>query len=82
MLERLNEEAVMTTKRQVTKLVHEGEYLAEVDVELIITEEGWSPYLSLEDAYRLDDVRRFLREGDIVAAARQSRVYRLTPVAA
>jgi hypothetical protein len=72
----------MTTKRRVTKLVQEGEYLAEVDVELIITDEGWSPYLSLEDAYRLDDVRRSLRKGDIAAATRQSRVYQLTPVAA
>lgn len=71
----------MTTKRQVTKLVQEGEYLAEVDVELIITGEGWSPYLSLEDAHRLDDIRQSLRKGDLGAAARHSRVYRLTPVA-
>jgi hypothetical protein len=39
------------TKRQHTKLVHEGQYVAEVDVELMETGEGWSPYLSLEDAY-------------------------------
>lgn len=37
-------------KRRHTKLVHEGQYVAEVDVELIETDEGWSPYLSLEDA--------------------------------
>ncbi|MDX1686629.1 MAG: hypothetical protein R3248_01485 [Candidatus Promineifilaceae bacterium] len=73
----------MTTKRQVTKLVQEGEYLAEVDVELIITGEGWSPYLSLDDAYRLDDVRHSLRQGDIEAVARRSRVrvFKLMPVA-
>jgi hypothetical protein len=28
--------------------VDEGEYAAEVEVELIETDEGWSPYLSLE----------------------------------
>ena len=71
----------MTTKRQVTKLVQEGEYLAQVDVELIITGEGWSPYLSLEDACRLDDIRQSLRKGDLEAAARHSRVYKLTPIA-
>jgi len=71
----------MTTKRQVTKLVKEGEYLAQVDVELIITGEGWSPYLSLEDACRLDDIRQSLRKGDLEAAARHSRVYKLTPIA-
>ena len=36
--------------RHQTKLVHEGEYVAEVDIELIETDEGWSPYLSLDDA--------------------------------
>jgi len=62
------------------KLVHEGEYAAEVDVELIETEEGWSPYLSLEDAEKLDKVREALRLGDVAAASRVARVYHLTPV--
>lgn len=71
----------MTKKRQ-TKLVHEGHYVAEVEVELIYTDDDWSPYLSLEDAYKLDDVREALRDGDLVSAAQMARVYRLTPVAA
>ena len=33
--------------RKMTKIVHEGEYVAEVVVDLIDTDEGWSPYLSL-----------------------------------
>jgi len=71
----------MTTKRNATKLVHEGEYVAKVEVELIYTGEGWSPYLSLEDAQKLDDVREALRSGDIKTAGKLSRVYSLTPVA-
>ena len=63
------------------KLVHEGEYAAEVDVELIEAEEAWSPYLSLEDANKLDLVREALRRGDVGAASRVARVYHLTPVA-
>jgi hypothetical protein len=70
------------TKKQQTKLVHEGQYVAEVEVELIYTDDDWSPYLSLEDAYKLDDVLEALRDGDIVTAAKMARVYRLTPVAA
>lgn len=66
--------------RQITKLVHEGEYVAEVDVALIDTAEGWSPYLSLQDAYKLDDVREALRQGDTDAASKYARVYRLTPL--
>jgi hypothetical protein len=70
----------MKTRRQ-TKLVHEGEYVAEVDVELIQTDTGWSPYLSLDDAYKLDDVREALRRRDVGTASRLARVYTLTPVA-
>ncbi len=63
-----------------TKLVREGELVAEVDVTLIETGEGWSPYLSLEDAYKLDDIREALRRGDIKRASELGRVYKLTPV--
>jgi hypothetical protein len=68
----------MTTRKR-TKIVREGKYVAEVDVELLEDETGWSPYLSLDDAYKLD-VREALRRGDITAASRSSRVYSLTPV--
>ena len=67
-------------KREQTKLVHEGNYVAEVDVELLEEPEGWSPCLSLKDAYRLDEVREALRRGDIKTAANYSRVFSLTPV--
>ncbi len=68
-------------KRKYTKLVHEGKYVAEVDIELIDTPEGWSPYLALEDAYKLDDVREALRKGDLDTAGRLARLYTLKPVA-
>jgi hypothetical protein len=67
-------------KRRHTKLVHEGQYVAEVDVELIDMDKGWSPYLSLDDAYKLDDIRYALRQGDVKSAARLARVFTLTPV--
>lgn len=68
-------------KRRRTKLVHEGKYVAEVDVELLETDDEWSPHLSLEDAYKLDDVRDALRRGDLKSAGRYGRVFTLTPVA-
>ncbi|MEI6451381.1 MAG: hypothetical protein WCP98_15760 [Actinomycetes bacterium] len=68
--------------KHYAKLVHEGEYVAEVDVELMYTDEGWSPYLSLDDAYKLDDVREALRRGDVKSASRLAKVYTLTPVSA
>jgi hypothetical protein len=54
--------------------------VAEVDVELIETGHGWSPYLSLNDVHKLDDVREALRRGDIRAASRRARVLSLTPI--
>ena len=80
MVYRFHEEKIMK-KRKHTKLVHEGKYVAEVDIELIDTSEGWSPYLTLEDAYKLDDVREALRKGDLDTASRLARLYTLTPVA-
>ena len=68
-------------KLRRTKLIHEGQYVAEVDVELLESEDEWSPYLSLEDAYKLDDVREALRRGDLAAAAQHAKIYLLTPVA-
>ncbi len=69
----------MKTKAK-TKLVHEGNFVAEVPVELIETEDAWSPYLSVEDAKKLDEVREALRRGDLKSAAKLGRVFRLTPV--
>jgi hypothetical protein len=68
-------------KRQYIKLVHEGKFVAEVDIELLVTDEGWSPYLSLDDAEELDYVRDALRRGDLAAPSRRARVFTLTPVA-
>jgi hypothetical protein len=48
---------------------------------LIVTDEGWSPYLSVEDAYKLDDVRQALRAGDLKMASKIGRIFKLTPIA-
>ena len=69
------------TRRRRTKLVHEGKFVAEVQVDIEYDETGWSPYLSVEDACKLDDVRDALRQGDIKAASRLATVYTLTPAA-
>lgn len=68
------------TKKRHTKIVHEGNLAAEVDIELIYTESGWSSYLSLEDAQKLDDVRLALRHRDIKRASELARIFTLTPV--
>ena len=68
-------------EKRYTKLVHEGEYIAEVDVQLIYTDDGWSPYLSVEDASKLDNVREALKRGDLKAAVSLAKVFTLKPIA-
>lgn len=69
----------MTRKRR-TKRVRQGEFVAEVDVELIDGDDGWSPYLSVEDAYKLDDVRDAFSRGGLDTACKKARIFRLIPV--
>lgn len=59
------------------KLIHEGDYVAEVDVALSEMPEAWEPYMSVEDAVKLDTVRKALKTGDVKAAAKLAKVYRL-----
>ena len=68
--------------RTKVELVREGKYAAEVSVELIGEEGGWSPYLSLGDARKLDTVRSALRQGDIAEASKYGRVFELMPISA
>lgn len=69
--------------RSHTKMVHEGKYVAEVEVKLINTaDDDWAPYLSLDDVIKLDTVREALKQGDIIMAKKYSKVYKLSEVAA
>jgi hypothetical protein len=69
-------------KRETVEFIHEGKYAAEVPVVLIEDDTAWSPYLSIEDATKLDTVREALKAGDIATAAKHGRVFELTPVSA
>jgi hypothetical protein len=75
--------AVATARARscVTKLIREGQYAAEVEVDLIQNDGSWGPYLSAADASKLDEVRVALKRGDINGAAKFARIYSLTPVA-
>jgi hypothetical protein len=76
----LSSEAMKVEQKTKTKYVHEGRYVAAVEVSLIEDEHGWGPYLSLADAYRLDEAREALRAGDLQRAANYGQIYELHPV--
>lgn len=68
-------------KRKHVKYIHEGVYAAEIDVELLDSDEGWGPYLSLDDAVKIDTVREALRNDDLTLASNYARVFTLHPAA-
>lgn len=68
--------------RSSRKLVREGDLAAEVSVRLHDDAGEWSPALSLEDADKLDELRRALQSGDVGRASQLAdRLYRLVPLA-
>lgn len=67
--------------RKQKKYIHEGGYVAEVEIELQDSNTGWTPTMSLDDAYKLDDVRESLHQGDVVTASKNSIVYEMKRVA-
>lgn len=69
----------MSEKKKI-KLIHEGRYAAEVEVELLDDDTGWAPYLSVGDARKLDTVRAALKAGRLAEAAVLGRVFELQPV--
>jgi hypothetical protein len=70
----------MNTRKRI-KYIHEAKYAAEVEVVVIEDDTEWSPYLTVEDAEKLDDVRAALACGDIDEASKKARIYTLEPVA-
>lgn len=65
------------TKTQ-TKLIHEGEYIAEVRIAVEESDGPWAPYVSVDEAKKLDTVRLALRKNDIAEAGKFGTVYRVT----
>ncbi|MDF3061537.1 MAG: hypothetical protein K0S06_1646 [Microvirga sp.] len=69
-------------RRRRTKLIREGRYAAEIEIELEYDEESWSPTMSLDDARKLEWVRLALRRGDHAEAGKEARIFELTPLPA
>lgn len=69
----------MNTKTQ-TKLIRQGNYIAEIDITLTYTDSDWSPYLSLQEAQKLDHLRQALQQDDLKAAGQLARIYQLTAI--
>ncbi|NOQ31296.1 MAG: hypothetical protein GQ570_09255 [Helicobacteraceae bacterium] len=66
-----------------TKMIHEGKYMAEVEVSFINTNnDDWSPYLSLDDALKIDKVREALKNDDLSIAKGLAKIYIISEVAA
>lgn len=63
-----------------TKYIHIGQYVAAVDVELLETDVGWSPYISLESARKMDEIRKALKNNDFTKAGQMANIYKMSPL--
>jgi hypothetical protein len=61
----------------ITKRLRVGDLLAEVQVSMIPDDGAWGPYLSLNDAEKIERVENALKIGDLVAASREAKVYEI-----
>ncbi len=68
--------------RKTIRFVHADRYAAEVEIELAPDDGAWGPYISKDDALKLDRVRSALKRGDVASAAREARVFELMPLSA
>jgi hypothetical protein len=66
-------------RRASVKVIHEGKYAAEIPV-VWIEDDSWGPCLSVDDVRKLEEVRKALREGEVMRAANFGRIFHLTPV--
>ena len=68
-------------KKKKFKYLHVGQYVAEVEVAVMEDSTGWAPWLSVEDANKLDEIREALGKGDLKSASKYCQIYELRPVA-
>ena len=64
----------------ITKRLRHGNLMAEVKVTSIPDDGAWGPYLSLDDASKLDRVNRALKSGDVEAASKDATVFAVSEV--
>jgi hypothetical protein len=64
----------------ITKRLRHGNLMAEVKVTSIPDDGAWGPYLSLDDASKLERVNRALLLGDVEAASKDAMVFEVAQV--
>ena len=65
----------------ITKRFRHGNLMAEVKVTSIPDDGAWGPYLSLDDANKLERVRKALKAGDVEAASKDAKVFEVLQLA-
>jgi hypothetical protein len=66
--------------KKTKRFIHVGDLAAEVPIDLLYDDCGWSPTISSDDVRKLDRVREALGKGDIGAALNDAKVFQLVPV--
>ena len=63
--------------KRVTKHIHEGRFVGDVEIDLHYEGGEWDPTIALPDVEKIDRVRLALRRGDVATAAKDAKVFEL-----
>lgn len=72
----------MTNTATRVQLLREGDYLAEVPVDIILDELEWSPGFTLDGVEKLEIVRAALKAGDMKTALQYAKVFEVKAISA
>ncbi len=64
-----------------TKRIYVGGVMAEIEVSMTDELEAWGPHINPSELDRIDRLRRALKAGDMESAAKEAKLYSITPLA-
>ncbi len=64
-----------------TKRLYVGDVMAEMEIRMTDQPEAWGPHIDPVELDRIDTVRKALKSGDFVTAAKEARLYSVKPMA-
>jgi len=79
-VERRSSLFLYTKEKKTIKYIHKGPFVAKVEVMLEEDETGWSPYLGVGDAYKLDEIKEASQKKNIKLASKYGNVYEMHPI--
>ena len=64
-----------------TKRIYVDDIMAEIDVAMSDQPEAWGPHIDPAELDRIDQLREWLKSGDLKSASQEARLFSIKPLA-